>query len=109
MYVKENRMNSQSLSANNQTHTGYKVLQALCLFNCYSNMLHEIACNITNYCTNGQQNFHKLKASENVVHECNNRDTQAKQCNKIFIHHESCVTMSHHSTDSSHSAHHIWH
>ena len=31
--------------------------------------------------------FHEPKASENAVHECNNRDMHANECNKIFIIH----------------------
>ena len=31
--------------------------------------------------------FHKPKASENAVHECNNCDMHANECNKMFIIH----------------------
>ena len=31
--------------------------------------------------------FHEPKASENAVHECNNRNMHANECNKMFIMH----------------------
>ena len=38
--------------------------------------------------------FHEPKASENAVHECNNRDMHANECNKMFIihYHNSVVS-----------------
>ena len=74
-----------------QQTTKPTLLQTLCLFNCYSNNIYTLnihyirACNITNYSTNVQQYFHKLKVSENAAHECSNCDTHAKECNKMFI------------------------
>ena len=41
--------------------------------------------------------FHELKASENVAHECNNRDMHTYECNEVFIlhYHNRVVSLSH--------------